>query len=70
VNLKLKGQNYVMDDLCNTNNSLAAGDGNKHHDGRFNSYPAGGGHRFSSGECHFRPEMKRPNEKEDSNLLN
>ena len=44
-----------MDDLCNTNNFVGAGDANKRPDGRFNSYPAGGGHHCGAGQLHPAP---------------
>ena len=46
-----------MDHLCNPVDSLGAGAGNKHDDGRFNSYPAGGCHHHDTRQHHFRPKV-------------
>ena len=51
-----KGRSHVVDDCCNTHNSMAVGIGDRLYDGLFYSYPAGHCHYCCAGQCHSGAE--------------
>ena len=51
-----KGRSHVVDDCCNTHNSMAVGIGDRLYDGLFYSYPAGHCHRHCFGQSHSGAE--------------
>ena len=57
---QIERETYVVDDLCNPNNSLAAWSGHQHHDGWFDSYPAGHRDHHGPRQRHFWPQVRAP----------
>ena len=51
-----KGGSDVMDDCCNTHNSMATGAGERLYDGFVYSHPAGHCHHRRSGQIHSGAE--------------
>ena len=53
-----EGGSNVVDDCCNTHNSMAAGAGDRLHDGLFYSYPTGRCHHRRAGQSHSGAEAR------------